>query len=110
MRRESGHSPCFFSEGLTEMAEVTERDQRERGIMAKRTAMLEGRQTSTKSGVTSTAKKMDSARHGFKSQPASRKAEGAFGLEGKGELRQSGASTAKPGKQAALRGLKKNRT
>ena len=75
--------------------------------MAKRTAGMAGRQTSNKAGVTSAAKKMDSARHGFGSQPASRKVDGAFGLEGRGERRRSGASTVRAGKQAALRGLKK---
>jgi hypothetical protein len=74
--------------------------------MAKRRAMNE-RQTSNKAGVTSRAKKMDSARYGFGTQPAARKAEGAFGLEGRGERRHSGASTTKAGKAAALRGLKK---
>jgi hypothetical protein len=74
--------------------------------MAKRRGMI-GRQTSNKAGVTSTAKKMDSTRHGFGREPAARKAEGAFGLEGRGERRHSGASTTKAGKAAALRGLKK---
>jgi hypothetical protein len=76
--------------------------------MAKRTAVPRGRQTSNKAGVTSTAKKMDSTRHGFRTQPAARKAEGAFGLEGRGERRHGGAATAKAGKAAALRGLKKS--
>lgn len=75
--------------------------------MAKGRAMTGGRQTSNKAGLTSTAKKMESARHGFGTQPAARKAEGAFGLEGRGERRRSGASTVKAGKAAALRGLDK---
>lgn len=66
------------------------------------------RQTSNKAGVTSTAKKMDSTRHGFRTAPAARKTEGAFGLEGRGERRPGGASTAKAGKAAALRGMKKS--
>ena len=36
------------------------------------------RQTSNKSGVRSTARKMDSSRYGFGQQPASRRKEGAF--------------------------------
>ena len=68
--------------------------------------MEEGRQTSNKAGVASSAKKMDSTRHGFGFEPAARRAEGAFGLEGRGEARHSGASTPKPGKLAALRSMK----
>ncbi len=36
------------------------------------------RQTSNKSGVRSTARKMDSSRHGFDQQPAARRKAGAF--------------------------------
>lgn len=75
--------------------------------MAKRTRGAGGRQTSNKAGLASLGKKMDSTRYGFDTQPASRKAEGASGLEGRGERRRSGASTVKAGKRAALRGLKK---
>lgn len=67
--------------------------------MAKSTA---GRQTSTKAGVTSLAKKQDNSRHGFATHPASRKAAGASGQEGRGAARHGGASTPKPGKKAAL--------
>ena len=76
--------------------------------MAKGRAVAGDRQTSNKAGVTSTAKKMDSTRHGFRTAPAARKAEGAFGLEGRGERRHGGASTAKAGKSAALQGMKKS--
>jgi hypothetical protein len=76
--------------------------------MAKGRAVAGDRQTSNKAGVTSTAKKMDSTRHGFRTAPAARKAEGAFGLEGRGERRHGGASTAKGGKSAALQGMKKS--
>jgi hypothetical protein len=71
--------------------------------MAKSTV---SRQTSNKAGVTSLAKKQDSTRHGFATQPAARKVAGASGLEGRGQHRQSSASTRKRGKAAALRGLK----
>ena len=71
--------------------------------MAKATA---NRQTSTKSGVRSMAKKQDNSRYGFGTQPASRKVAGASGLEGRGQRRHGGAATAKAGKTAALRGLK----
>jgi hypothetical protein len=71
--------------------------------MAKSTT---GRQTSTKAGVTSLAKKQDNSRHGFATHPASRKAAGASGLEGRGAARHSGASTPKGGKKAALRSMK----
>jgi hypothetical protein len=59
------------------------------------------RQTSNKSGVASTSKKLDNSRHGFDSHPATRKVDGAFGKEtgGRGQ-RSSGA--AKPGKASAL--------
>ena len=65
-----------------------------------------GTQTSRKAGVRSTAKKMDSTRHGFGTEPAARKADGAFGKEGRGATRQPGAASAKPGRAAALREMK----
>ena len=71
--------------------------------MAKSTA---GRQTSNKAGVTSLAKKQDNSRHGFATHPASRKAAGASGLEGRGAARHGGASTPKGGKKAALGSMK----
>ena len=64
------------------------------------------RQTSNKSGVASTAQKQDNSRHGFGTQPASRKVAGASGLEGRGARRHGGASTRKGGKSAALRTMK----
>jgi hypothetical protein len=63
-------------------------------------------QTSRKAGVTSTAKKMDSTRHGFRTEPPSRKKAGAFGEEGRGARRQPQTEATKPGKAAALRGMK----
>lgn len=40
-----------------------------------------GAQTSNKSGVKSTTKKMEYSRHGFDPQPAAKKVPGAFGKE-----------------------------
>jgi hypothetical protein len=64
------------------------------------------RQTSNKAGVTSLAKKRDSTRHGFRTEPPARKVAGASGLEGRGQRRHGGASTPKRGKAAALRAVK----
>jgi hypothetical protein len=88
------HSDCFCKTGgIVQMAKRT-------------TAGTSGRQTSRKAGVTSTAKKTDSTRHGFGSEPAARKVTGAFGREGRGAARQAGASTAKRGKLTALGSMK----
>lgn len=65
-----------------------------------------GRQTSRKAGVTSTAKKMDSTRHGFRTEPPSRKAAGAFGEEGRGSRRKPGTATSGTGAAAALGSMK----
>jgi hypothetical protein len=65
-----------------------------------------GRQTSRKAGVTSTAKKMDSTRHGFSTEPPARKVAGAHGAEGRGSRRKPGTATSKAGAAAALRGMK----
>lgn len=64
------------------------------------------RQTSRKAGVTSTAKKNDSTRHGFGTEPPSRKAAGAFGAEGGGRKRQPGTATSTAGAAASLRKMK----
>lgn len=69
--------------------------------MAKATATA-ARQTSRKAGVRSTAKKMDSTRHGFAPEPPARKVTGAFGAEGRGSQRQPGTTTSKAGAAAAL--------
>jgi hypothetical protein len=74
--------------------------------MAKAITDAGGRQTSRKAGVTSTAKKMDSTRHGFSTEPPARKIAGAFAREGIGAGRRGGASTNKAGKQAALASMK----
>jgi hypothetical protein len=65
-----------------------------------------GRQTSRKAGVTSTAKKEDSTRHGFSTEPPARKVSGAYAHEGRGAERQSGASTPKRGKLKALESMR----
>ena len=69
-------------------------------------AAVANRQTSRKAGVTSTAKKMDSTRHGYAQEPAARKVTGAFGAEGRGSQRQPGTETSKRGAAAALRNMK----
>lgn len=61
--------------------------------------MATTRQTSRKSGVTSTAKKMDSSRHGFAPHPASQKTAGAFGKEAVRGKEMPGSG---PGKKSAL--------
>ena len=67
------------------------------------------RQTSNKSGVKSTAKKMENSRHGFDEHPASRKTAGAFGHEEKlrGSRESSRGSTREP-KIASLAKMKKS--
>jgi hypothetical protein len=65
-----------------------------------------GTQTSRKAGVTSTAKKNDSTRHGFGTEPPSRKVAGASGAEGRHPERKPGTATRKPGAAAALRKMK----
>ena len=69
-------------------------------------AAASGRQTSGKTGVRSTAKKMDSTRHGFKTEPAARKVAGAFGEEGRGSKRQAGTQTSKRGAAVPLQAMK----
>lgn len=68
-------------------------------------------QSSNKAGLKSMGKKMDNSRHGFDTQPASRKAAGAFGAErGRGTAavprRKAGTATRKTGKASALRRVK----
>ena len=75
--------------------------------MAKNTR---NRQTSRKAGVTSTAKKQDSTRHGFATEPAARKVAGAHGQEDR--VRGSAgeqAEAATGGKASALRKMKARR-
>ena len=63
--------------------------------------MATTRQTSRKSGMASTAKKMDGSRHGFAPHPASNKIAGAFGKEAMRGKEMSG-SKSKAGKRSAL--------
>jgi hypothetical protein len=66
------------------------------------------RQTSNKSGVMSTAKKLENSRYGFDTHPASRKIGGAFAHE-KGDQpvrRKAGTAATREGKAAALRRVK----
>lgn len=65
-----------------------------------------GTQTSRKAGVTSTAKKMDSTRHGFGTEPPSRKVAGASRAEGQHSDREPGTATRKPGAATALGKMK----
>jgi hypothetical protein len=68
------------------------------------------RQMSSKAGVKSMAKKQDSARYGFASEPASRKVAGAHGREDR--VRGSAGEQAEAttgGKAAALRKMKTRR-
>jgi hypothetical protein len=67
------------------------------------------RQTSNKSGVKSTAKKMENSRHGFDEHPASRKTAGAFGHEEKIRgSRESSRGSTRPAKTETLTKMKKS--
>jgi hypothetical protein len=55
--------------------------------------------------VTSTAKKMDSTRHGFAPEPPARPVAGAFAREGRNLHREPGTETTKTGRAAALRAM-----
>ena len=74
--------------------------------MAKTAAPATAGQTSKKAGVTSTAKKMDSTRHGFSPEPPAGKIAGAYGKEGRGSRREPGTTTSKRGAAAALGAMK----
>jgi hypothetical protein len=64
-------------------------------------------QTSNKSGVASTSKKLDNSRHGFDTHPASRQQGGAFAQEGKPlQRRKPGTASTREGKASALRRIK----
>jgi hypothetical protein len=62
------------------------------------------RQTSNKSGVRSTARKMDNSRHGFAQQPASRRPQGAFANDEKmrGAALHPERGSTRPAKRSAL--------
>ena len=65
-----------------------------------------GRQTSRKAGLTSTAQKMDSSRHGYDTIPPARKKAGAYAAEGRGAPKRPGTATTKKGMASALRSMK----
>jgi hypothetical protein len=67
------------------------------------------RQTSNKAGVTSLAKKMDSTRHGFATEPPSRKVAGASGKEGVRATEPKRATAPSGGKAAAVEKMKRVR-
>ena len=67
------------------------------------------RQTSNKSGVKSTAKKLENSRHGFNEHPASRKTAGAFGYEEKSpSSRESARGSTRAPKAASLGKMKRS--
>jgi hypothetical protein len=57
----------------------------------------------SKAGVKSSAKKLDTSRHGFDPHPAAGPVPGADGQEPRRRRPQPGTATAKAGKGAALR-------
>jgi hypothetical protein len=61
----------------------------------------------TKAGVKSSAKKLDTSRHGFDPHPAAGPVPGADGQEPRRRRQVPGTTTAKAGKAAALRGQKR---
>jgi hypothetical protein len=62
-----------------------------------------GGEITSKTGVKSLSKKMDSSRHGFDSHPASHKTEGAFGKEEmRGAVPDSTGGTMRRSKKEAL--------
>jgi len=68
------------------------------------------RQTSNKTGVKSTAKKLENSRHGFDEHPASRKTAGAFGHEERVEGRstESARGSTRPAKSESLDKMKRS--
>jgi hypothetical protein len=71
-----------------------------------------GGQLTSKTGVKSLSKKMDSTRHAFDRQPASQKTAGAFGREdvrNAGHDSASGTTTTRPSKKAALNRMRSGR-
>ncbi len=61
-----------------------------------------GGQLTSKTGVKSLSKKMDSSRHGFDRHPASHKTAGAFGREERGATTDSTSGTTRRSKKEAL--------
>jgi len=71
-------------------------------------AQSDERQTSNKSGVRSTARKMDNSRYGFGQQPASRRKEGAFanGEKIRAAAQHPEHGSTRPSKRRALERMK----
>lgn len=61
----------------------------------------------SKAGVKSSAKKLDTSRHGFDPHPAAGPVPGADGQEPRRRRREPGTATVKAGKAAALRGQRR---
>jgi hypothetical protein len=78
-------------------------------MMAKKTA---ARHSSGKAGLRSRGKKLESSRHGFETQPASRKKAGAYGKEDgrKARAKTAGTASRKPGKAGAIVKMKAKRS
>ena len=73
--------------------------------MANRSA---GGQLTSKTGVKSLSKKMESSRHGFDRQPASQKTAGAFGKEDvRGAVTDPTSGTTRKSKREALGRMKR---
>ena len=70
-----------------------------------------GGQLTSKTGVKSLSKKMQSSRHAFDRQPASSKTAGAFGREERGRhsAHDSSAGTTRKGKMVSLGKMKEKR-
>jgi hypothetical protein len=69
-----------------------------------------GGQLTSKAGVKSLSKKMDSSRHRFDSHPASHKTAGAFGREEiRGAVTDSTSGTTRRNKRAALERMRRPR-
>lgn len=70
------------------------------------------RHSSGKAGLQSRGQKMDSSRHGFETQPASRKKAGAYGQEAgrKAKAKKAGTASRKGGKGEAIAKMKAKRT
>jgi hypothetical protein len=69
-----------------------------------------GGQVTSKTGVKSLSKKMDSSRHGFDRHPASHKTAGAFGREeARGAATDSTSGTTRRSKREALARMRNTR-
>lgn len=70
-----------------------------------------GGQLTSKTGMKSLSKKMDSSRHGFERHPASHKIAGAFGREDvRGAVTDSTSGTTRRSKREALAKMKVRNT